>query len=53
MKNPLTEYIKANPQIKKNHIAEQLGISKQTLSAWLKRPADDFKVSEIEKIKRL
>ena len=53
MKNPLTDYIRANPHVKKNYIAERLNISKQTLSAWLKRPADDFKISEVEKIKAL
>ena len=53
MKNPIAEYIKENPQVKKQYIAEKLGISRPTLDSWINRPIEKFTVEELEKIKRL
>lgn len=53
MKNPLYEFCKKNPEIKKQSIAESLGISKQLLSYWLKQKGEKFTVELTEKIKKL
>jgi len=51
--NDLAEFCKKNPQLKKNHIAKQLGISSALLSEWLKKDAGKFTVEQAEKIKDL
>lgn len=53
MKNPLYEFCQKNPQIKKKSIADNLGISKQLLSYWLKQKGEKFSVEFTEKIKKL
>jgi len=53
LKNPIAQYIKKTPQVKKQYIAKKLGISRPTLDSWINRPTEKFTVEELEKIKGL